>query len=188
MTMRVTSGDSSSTSIEPRSPGARRMATSSIERRCSSCWSVVLVGTHMASRPSAIATSAAPGVSQAWPATSSPSNEMRAPGGSSAAKKRVSNRRGMTGGVTQRDSGTIRSVRSRRSSSSATCPKVASPPTSADLASDTERVGMTPPPSPGLRQQHAGLLEQLADRGDVQGDRRVRAPGRRPGRWPHRPD
>ena len=43
----------SSTSTGASMPGARRSRISSMERACSSCWSVALVGTQSVSRPSA---------------------------------------------------------------------------------------------------------------------------------------
>ena len=123
MTIRVTSGDTSSTSIAPSGPGASRSRISSIDRTCSSCWRVVLVGSHIASRPSAIASRASagsePGVGDHLVALERGST----PSGRAAAKNRASNRRGRVGGVTQRESGTSRSVRSRRSRSEASSAK-----------------------------------------------------------------
>ena len=97
----------------------------------------MLVGSHIASRPSAIAASASSGRSQACATTSPPSRLGSTPSGSGAAKKRASNRRGRLDGVTQRDSGISRSVRRRRSSSAATDANVASPRSSADRAAST---------------------------------------------------
>ena len=106
-------------------------------------------------------------VSQAWAATSSPSNDGSTPSGSAAAKNRASNRRGRVGGVTQRDSGTSRSVRSRRSRSDARSASVAlaaeqrGPAALRLAAADAAAVG----------KQDPGLLEQLADRGEMRGQR-----------------
>ncbi len=96
----------------------------------------------------------------------------RAPAGSSATKKRASNRRGRIGGVTHLESGVSRSVRSRRSRSSAIWAKLASPPTSAVRACETDRGREATVAS--LGQEDARLLEQLADRGDVEADRHRR--------------
>ena len=112
---------------------------------------------------------AASGVIQACPATSSPSKLTRRPAGSCAAKNRASNRRGRTGGVTQRESGTSRSVRSVRSSSLTIEAKSASPPTSAERAWDDG-----PAAAPPVGQQDAGLLEDLADRRDLGCDGELR--------------
>ena len=109
----------------------------------------MLVGSHIASRPAAIAASASVGRSHACAATSSPSNVASAPAGRIAAKNRASNRRGIDGGVTQRDNGTSRSVRSRRSRSSASSARVVSPRTSAERAAPirASRPGRDPPTS-----------------------------------------
>ena len=88
------------------------------------------------------------------------------PSGRAAAKNRASNRRGRVGGVTQRDSGTSRSVRSRRSSASARSGKrrrrraSSAERASAIVAADAVVVG----------EEDAGLLEQLADRGEERGE------------------
>ena len=149
MTIRLTPSAGSATSIGPRGPGASRARISSIDRACSSCWRVVLVGSHMASRPAAIAASASAGRNHSWAATSSPSNVASAPGGRLAAKNLASNRRGIDGGVTQRDNGTSQSVRSDRSRSSASSASVVSPPTSAERAARirASRPGSGPPTS-----------------------------------------
>ncbi len=128
------------------------------------------VGAHSASRPSAIASSASPGRSHACSTTSSPWRLALAPGGSSAAKNRASNRRGIDGGVTHRDIETRRSVRRWRSSCAASAWKWISPPTSALRGADGRRRDVA-----CVREEHPGLLERLADRADVLGDR----PGRR---------
>ena len=73
---------------------ASRSATASYPGRSTNRWSVELVGIHISISPAAIASSAARGVVQRWSATSSPMNVGVAPSGSSAAKKRASNRRG----------------------------------------------------------------------------------------------
>ena len=147
MTIRLTPSAASETSIGSSRPGASRSRISSIDRACSSCCRVVLVGSHMASRPAAIAASASVGRSHACAATSSPSNVASTPLGRVAAKNRASNRRGIDGGVTQRDNGTRRSVRNCRSRSSASSARVASPRTSADRAAPI-RSGSGPAPDP----------------------------------------
>ncbi len=106
-----------------------------MEVACSSCWSVVLVGSHMPSRPSAIAVRASVGRSQLCATTSPPSNVGSTPSGNDAAKNLASKRRGNPTGVTHRDSGTRRSVRNRRSSAAATSGRATSPRSSADRAS-----------------------------------------------------
>ena len=151
-------------------PGARRSAISSIELACASCMSVVEVGSHMPRSPAAIDSSASIGRCQACARTSSPTRVTAAPSGNAAAKNRASNRRGIDGGVTQRDSGTSRSVRSRRSSASAIAGKAPGVREQPRPRADQVRTGVD------VRQQHAHLLERLADRGDVGGQGRRPAP------------
>ena len=103
-----------------------------------------------------------------------PRTSASAPAGRVAAKNLASNRRGIDGGVTQRDSGTSRSVRSRRSRS-----RRPARPGSSRRARSAERAAPIRASRPGsdradVGQQHARLLEQLADRGDVGGVRRPR--------------
>ena len=170
----------------PSRPGASRAAMSSIERACASCMSVVEVGNHIPRPPAAIDSSASIGRCQACADTSSPTRVTAAPGGNAAAKNRASNRRGIDAGVTQRDSGTSRSVRSRRSSDSA---MAGNAPAS---ASSRDRAATRSTPGRVIGQQHADLLERLPDRRDVRGERRPRlqvatqALGRR-GRRQHGP-
>ena len=106
------------------STGSRWRRTSSRSRAGASCWSVVLVGGHRSIRPAAISASASRGVSQRWSATSWGSGTTSAPSGSQATKNRVSYRRGLPGGVTQRDSGT-RASRSRAIPTSSASSRIA---------------------------------------------------------------
>ena len=134
--------------------------------------------------PAAIDSSASIGRCQACARTSSPTRVTAAPAGNAAAKNRASNRRGIDGGVTQRDSGTSRSVRSRRSSASAIAGKAPGSASSRDRAPTRSAAGVD------VRQQHADLLERLADRRDVRGQRRRRLeiPAEPLGRRPRRQD
>ncbi len=93
--------------------------------------------------PAAIDSSASIGRCQACARTSSPTRVTAAPSGNAAAKNRASNRRGIDGGVTQRDSGTSRSVRSRRSSASAIAGKAPGSASSRDRAPTRSAPGST---------------------------------------------
>ena len=121
----------------------------------------MLVGSHIASRPSAIASRPAAGVE---PGVTRPPRRLRTTArrrrGELAAKNRASNRRGRVGGVTHRDSGTSRSVRSRRSSSDARSGEASRRRRAARTARAATR-GATR--RRRLGQQDPGLLEQLAD-------------------------
>ena len=99
----------------------------------------------MPSPPAAIDSSASIGRCQACARTSSPTRVTAAPSGNAAAKNRASNRRGIDGGVTQRDSGTSRSVRSRRSSASAIAGKAPGSASSRDRAPTRSAPGPRPP-------------------------------------------
>ena len=125
-----------------------------------------MVGSHIRARPRPSPRArrpAEPGMRE----TSSPSKRRARTDRQRGGEEPASKRRGRIGGVTHRDSGTSRSVRSlqvemhRRSRGRST-----SPPSSAARACrgrGGRRIG----------EQHAGLLERLADRGDVGGQRRV---------------
>ena len=165
-------------------PGASRSRISSIERACSSCWSVVLVGSHMREpagghRRQRVASGAAtraprPRRPRTWP---------RRRAAAVAAKNRASNRRGIDGGVTQRDNGTSRSVRRRRSRSSASSARVVSPRTSAERAAPIRAAR----PGRIRRRRRAARPPPRTARGSRRRGRR--APGRASGRRraPRRP-
>ena len=137
---------------------------------CSSCWSVVLVGTHSARSPSAIASSASDGRIQRWSTTSSPAMEATAPEGQLGGEEpgvEPARQRRRRHPARDRDEpvGPERQV------------ELGGEGLEPDLPADQGRARGTEHPGRRRRavgQQDPGLLEDLADRGDERGDRRGR--------------